>query len=98
MHHSSAEEDSAGELSAENEESIVPFEETGRNSGDEGTEEDQNQATDLDEDEWLGAEIGGGTGSGVSVVSVAVAAVGGGGGEEEDEDGNLGKKRAGHWD
>lgn len=59
MHHSGAEEDAAGELSTEDEESVVPFEETGGDSRDEGAKEDDNEAADLDEDERLGAEVRG---------------------------------------
>lgn len=95
MHHSGAEEDAAGELSAEEEEAVVPFEETGGDTGDEGTEEDENEAGDLDEDERFGAEVRG-RGRAVfgSGVLIGVTAVGGGGGEEEEEE----EEKAEHWE
>ena len=93
MHHSGAEEDAAGELSAEEEKAVVPFEETGGDSGDEGTEEYENEAGDLDEDERFGAEVRGRgkAVAGSGVIIVGVTAVGGGGGEEEEE-------KAEHWE
>lgn len=102
MHHSSAKEDAASKLSTKDKESIVPFEETGRDSRDESAEKDENKTADLNKNERLGAEIWSGLDLS-GIVIVVVAAVGDGGGEEEENgeeeetaghlEGILGKKK-----
>ena len=85
MHHSGVIKDAIDELSAKEEEVVVPFEETRGDFGDEGTEEDENEASDLNEDERFRVEvIRGRVVSDSEVIIVGGTTVGDGGGEEEE--------------
>eukprot|EP00268_Persea_americana_P068520 TRINITY_DN9550_c0_g2_i4.p1 TRINITY_DN9550_c0_g2~~TRINITY_DN9550_c0_g2_i4.p1 ORF type:complete len:198 (-),score=29.37 TRINITY_DN9550_c0_g2_i4:34-627(-) len=96
MHQSRAEEHSAGELRPDHQKPLVPLQEVRRHTSGEGSDEDEDEAPDLGEDERSRSQIWSFRGRSFRSGVVVGAAMAEDGDREEEEEEEEEEERSGH--